>query len=231
MAIKHTWQSIQAEISRKISDRIWLPGETVPKEIDLAKHFGCSRGTINRAMRELAEVGLVDRKKKAGTKVALNPVRKAKLDIPVIRLDVEGRGAEYRHIMIDQKIAPAPAVIASKLGIEIKTQMLKLRAMHFADNQPFLLEDRWVNHTAVPAILDVDFSTISANEWLVQNAPLTTGNISFLATNATELEAELLDTNTGVALFVISRCTWIGKSPVTSVRLTYAPGFQMHTNL
>jgi len=228
---KQTWQNIQAEIIRRISERVWPPGSLIPKEIDLVKEFKCSRGTVNRAMRELANAGLIDRKRKAGTRVALNPVRKATLDIPVIRLDVENRGVAHKHVVLSRKILVAPILITSKLGLAVGTPLLHLRTLHFAGNQPFLFEKRWVNQSAVPDILDVDFSEISANEWLVQNAPLTTGDISFSAAGASKDEAEILGAKTGEALFVIDRSTWIGTMPVTNARLAYAPGFQMNTKL
>ena len=63
----HSWQSIQQEISRRIAERIWLPGELIPNEVVLAEEFGCARATVNRAMRELASTGLLERKRKAGT--------------------------------------------------------------------------------------------------------------------------------------------------------------------
>ncbi len=226
-----TWQTIQAELIRRISTRVWQPGDLVPKETDLAIEFGCARGTINRAMCELASAGLIDRKKKAGTRVSHNPARKARLDIPVIRLDVENRGAAYRYVLLGRQLELAPTLVADKLGLPVKTQMLHLRSLHFADNRPFLLEDRWVNPIAVPDILDVDLSKISANEWLVNNAPLTTGDITFSAANADETEAELLETSADTALFVIERSTWVTSLPVTDVRIVYAPGFQMHTRL
>jgi GntR family histidine utilization transcriptional repressor len=226
-----TWQTIQAELIRRISERIWLPGELVPKEVELAQEFGCARATVNRAMREMANAGLLNRKRKAGTRVAVNPVRKATLDIPVIRLDVESRGATYRHMLIERKISFPPPVIANKLSLAMDSQLLQMRALHFADDQPFMLENRWVNPAAVPGILEADFADLSANEWLVQNAPFTTGDISFSALNASEQEAEILCVAAGSALFVVERATWLGSVPITSVQLAYAPGFKMHTQL
>lgn len=227
----HTWQSVQSEILRRISERIWHPGYLVPKEIDLAREFDCSRGTINRAMREMADAGVLERKRKAGTRVAQNPVKKTTLEIPVIRLNIENRGESYRHALLDKEVVNAPALVASKLSLPIKTQMLHLQALHFANEQPFLFEDRWVNHLAFPDILEADFTTINANEWLMQNAPLTTGDISFSATNANQQEAEMLATEQGMALFVTTRSTWVGDIPVTNVRLTYKAGYQMHSKL
>ncbi len=227
----HSWQSIQAEVIRRITERIWQPGELIPGEVELAEEFGCARATVNRALRELAGAGLLERRRKAGTRVALNPVRKATLDIPITRLEVERRGAAHRHALLERKRTAPPLLIHSRLGLPGDADMLHLRALHFADNHPFLYEDRWINLTVVPEILDVDFDNISANEGLVRNAPFSTGDISFSAANATKREAELLGTQEGTAVFVIDRITWMGPRPITSVRLAYAPGFRMCTTV
>ncbi|MDQ7071102.1 MAG: GntR family transcriptional regulator [Rhodobacterales bacterium] len=226
-----TWQSIHAEILRRISTRVWAPGAQLPKDVELAAEFGCSRSTINRAMRELADAGLLDRRRKAGTRVALHPIRKATLEIPIVRRDVEARGGIYRHQLLGREVTIAPLLITSKLGLETGAEMLHLPALHFSDGAPYMVEDRWVNPAAIPAILEVEFTTTSANEWLVQNAPLTTGDISFSATNATAQQAGMLQATEGDALFAIERSTWVDDVAVTNVRMTYAHGFKMHTQL
>ncbi|WP_309664278.1 GntR family transcriptional regulator [Tabrizicola sp.] len=86
------WESIRAEVLRRIRARDWLPGALIPGEAALAVEFGVARATVNRALRDLAEAGVVERRKRAGTRVAELPVRRARLDIPVIRQDVEARG-------------------------------------------------------------------------------------------------------------------------------------------
>ena len=68
----------------------WQPGDLIPGEVELADEFGCARATVNRALQDLADAGLVERKRKAGTRVALNPVRKVTVEVPVVRQDVEG---------------------------------------------------------------------------------------------------------------------------------------------
>ena len=72
-------------MEQRIYSRQWQPGELIPNEADLAIEFGCARVTMNRALRALAETGLLDRRRKVGTRVTLNPITKATLQIPVIR--------------------------------------------------------------------------------------------------------------------------------------------------
>ena len=83
---------MQQEVLRRINAREWPPGALIPNEADLATEFGCARATVNRALRTVAEAGFLDRKRRAGTRVALQPVARATLSIAVIRQEVEDNG-------------------------------------------------------------------------------------------------------------------------------------------
>lgn len=231
MRVSRSWQGIKTEVERRIAERIWQPGDMIPNEAALAEEFGCARATVNRALQALSDEGMLDRKRKAGTRVALNRVAKATLDIPVTRLDIEQRGSTYSHKILEQKTAEPPKLILSEFGLGADTSLLHLKTLHLSDGKPFLYEDRWINPPSVCGLQDVDFKSISANEWLVQNVPFTTGDISFSAANANADEAEILQTTIGTAIFIVNRTTWDGRQPITSVRLAYAPGFKMRTTI
>ena len=226
-----SWHDIRLELLRRINEREWPPGSPVPTEIDLAAEFGCARATVNRAMRELADAGLVDRKRRAGTRVALHPISRVVIDIPLIRLEVEQRNARWRYGFISQEVRPAPVLVASRLGLKREAPMLHVTSVHFADNRPFLHEDRWINPAGAPGVERVDFSSVSANEWLIQNAPYTSGDISFSAANADQTVADALGLAPGAAVFVVDRITWDRDAPITAVRLCYAPGYQLQTRI
>ena len=224
-----TWQAIQNEALRRIREREWKPGEMIPHEAELAAELGCARATVNRALRELAAAGFIERRRKAGTRVALNPVRKATFDIPIIRRDVEGRGAVHDYRLLERAFAAAPAPVTATLRLPAKTRLLHVAALHLADGAPFCLEDRWLNPAAVPGIEAADLSAVSANEWLVRNVTLSGGDIEFFAMQADARLAAVLACAEGAALFAIDRTTWTGAMPITAVRLTYAPGYRMVT--
>ena len=224
-----SYQNVQTEVLRRINDHIWPPGDLIPGEKELAEEFGCTRTTVNRALRELADSGILDRKRKAGTRVALHPERKATFRIPLTRLEVENSGAVYRHLLIEHKTCLPPVVVRTRLGLTTPANMLHVRALHLSNGQPFQYEDRWVSLQAAPQILEADLERVSANEWLVQNAPFTSGDINFSAASASKEEAELLGTHEGDALFIVERITWQATAPVTHVRLAYAPGYRLHS--
>ncbi len=223
------WEDIRDEVLRRIRARHWAPGAAIPTEEALAQEWGVARATVNRALRELAGEGVLERRRKAGTRVALHPVRKATLDIPVTRREIEARGQRYGYRLLAQALAEPPPAVASRLGLPPGARLLHLECLHFADGRPVLLEDRWLNPEVAPDL--PDFHRISANEWLVAHVPWTTGDIAFSAGNATAAEARLLDLPEGAALFIVERTTWEGDCAVTWVRLAHAPGYRLHTLL
>ena len=218
------WQSVHTEVLRRIHAREWKPGDLIPNEADLALEFGCARTTVNRALRAVAESGLLDRRRKAGTRVAEHPVAKATLAIPVIRSEIEERGQQYGYSLISRGEAVPPLALSSAMKTHVDQILLHVRALYLADDTPYAFEDRWINIVAVPETLDESFENISANEWLLKNAPYTHGEIVFSATSASQDDAAALQCSIQSPLFTIDRMTWDGSSAVTKVRLLYCPG-------
>jgi GntR family histidine utilization transcriptional repressor len=225
------WQAVQDEVLRRIHAREWKPGELIPNEADLAQEFGCARATVNRALRTIADTGLLDRRRKAGTRVAIHPVRKATLDIAVIRLEVENLGQSHGYALLSRHRKVPPPDIRARMQLRAKSEALHVVALHLADGKPYVVEDRWINIGSSPAILQVDLEQQSANEWLVMHAPFTSGDIAFTAKSATHKDADILQTQIGEALFVIERSTWDNETAITWVRLTFAPGYRIRTRI
>lgn len=225
-----TWQSIEAEVKRRISERIWKPGELIPGETQLAGEFGCARATVNRALRQLADAGLLERRRKGGTRVTRYPVRKATLDIPMTRKEVEQRGAVYSFKLLHQQLETPPDVVGKAMGLG-EGHHLHIKTLHMANGTPFMFEDRWVNVTSTPDILQADLGETNANEWLIEHALFTQGDIGFSADNATREQSGALGVEEGQAVFVITRTTWNNEKSITHVRLAYSPGFEMQTHI
>lgn len=227
----NSWQDIQSEILERIQSRQWKPGELIPNEADLAREFGCARSTVNRALQAVADQGWIDRRRKAGTRVALHPIRRATLDIPILRREIELKGQAYSYELV-RKVegrTPPPRVLEQMDG-DASSSFLHVLARHFCDKKPYAVEDRWINLNAVPEIADVALESQSANEWLVHNARFTKAEIEFRAVNASKEQARLLGTDTGSALFVIDRGTWFEGAAITRVDLLFAPGYSIKTS-
>jgi GntR family transcriptional regulator, histidine utilization repressor len=220
------WEDIRAEVLRRIRARDWPPGALIPGEEALAEEFGVARATVNRALTALAEAGVIERKKRAGTRVAELPVRRARLEIPVIRLDVLGRGLPYDFKLLADRTGVAPIPVTARLGLPELTPLRYLETLHLAGGRPYVLETRWLNPACLPQPAP-DFAETSANEWLVTHVSLVSGDIAFTAEPATQREAEVMGVPSGTALLVAERTTHGTGGPVTWVRLAHSPGHRV----
>ena len=225
------YHDIKAIVLTRIRGNIWPPGGNLPGEIELAKEFGCARATVSRAMRELVEEGILERKRKAGTKVKSSPTQRALFSIPIVREEITNAGKKYRYMLIERTILPAPGWLRARLDVKKNQPVLYLRCMHYADSNPYQLEDRWINFAAVPNAADFDFEEIGPNEWLVREVPFTGGELIFSATNASNEVANYLNTSEGTAVFTVERSTWLDKVSVTYARLYFARDHKMSTRL
>lgn len=158
---------------------------------------------------------------------APDPVTRATFDIPITRREVEQRGSSYSCQLISRTIEQTPLPIMARFAMQHPEEMLRVKALHLADNRPYIFEDRWIDIRSMPEVLEVDFSLESANEWLVRNKPYSRLDVRFSAMNAEGECARYLDTPKGSALFVIERTTWIGAEPITTVQAVAAPGYQL----
>ena len=224
------WEAIRDDVRARIAAREWGPGGLIPGEEALALSYGVARATVNRALRELAETGLVERRRKAGTRVAQGAARRAILSIPVIREQIEALGQAHSFQIITLAEEIPPEVVLDAMRLAADRTLLHIVTLHRADGQPHALETRWLNLAAVPGPLP-DLMRITVNEWLLQTVPYATGEIVFGAEPAGADEARHLDCAPGAALFVTERDTRTDAGPVTWVRLAHAPGWRMRTNL
>lgn len=226
-----SYRDIKQVVLERIQTGIWNPDSLLPSEMDLAAEFSSTRTTVNRALRELAEEGYLERKRKAGTRVLKSPIRKAQFSIPLVQDEVTATGAVYRYSMVDRKVLAAPSWLAARLDLKRDQEVLHLRCMHYANNAPFQYEVRWIVTESIPEVLDETFVQSGPNEWLVQKVPFTNLELSFTATKADQTVAEFLETPVGEPIFTADRITWLRGKPITLAKLFFAQGYKMTTYL
>ena len=158
-----SFRTIKDEIARRIGDKVWPPGTLIPGEAALADEFGAARATVNRALQELARTGLLERKRKAGTRVALNPVRQARLSIPIVGEEIAALGQTYDYALLTRTEHAAGPADARRLGVPMGRPVLAIACLHHADGKPYQYEDRLISLDAVPTARDEAFRAIGPN--------------------------------------------------------------------
>ncbi len=203
----------------------WPPGHRVPFEHELMETYSCSRMTVNKVLSALADLGLVVRRRRAGSFVARPRVQSAILQISDLKAEVEKRGERYGYRLLELHKRAASVHDKARLGVGSRTTVLALCCRHEAEGQPFAVEDRLINVQAVPDALKQDFAVTPPNTWLVGHVPWTEAEHRITACNADKLVAADLGIDPGAACLVIERRTWRNGEPITAVRITHPGSF------
>ena len=85
-------QRILSNISEKILSGAWAPGHRIPFEHELTAQYSCSRMTVNKALSELAQADLIERRRRAGTFLRRPQHLSAVLQIADIRAEISALG-------------------------------------------------------------------------------------------------------------------------------------------
>lgn len=213
-------QRIRGDIEGRILSGEWPPGHRIPYEHELMVQYGCSRMTVNKVLGLLADAGMIERRRRAGSFVARpHPhIEQVALDIPDIPLEVAARGHVYGFRLLAHRHRKARAGDPRERAFAGEGRVLALRSLHLADGRPLALEDRLINPLVAPAALEMDFSATAPGSWLLEHVPWTRAVHRISAVGATTTEAALLEVAAGTPCLVIDRQTWRGELPVTQVR-------------
>lgn len=219
----NTWQSVRAEVLERIRTREWPPGELIPTEQELAASLGCARATVNRALRDLADSGIIERRRKVGTRVAATSARRTVLDMPAMRTEIEGMGALYAYDLVSFNEHLPSEAAARALQVPQDRELLRVTATYSANGQPHCCESIWLNTRILPPLTRQDLEGQSAHEWLASRIALTHGRFSILADAAKGECARHLGVAEGTPVLAIERINWNDTTPVSFARQFYPP--------
>lgn len=213
---------IRSDIEARIMSGEWEPGTRIPYEHQLMASYGCSRMTVNRALRALIDGGLLESRRRAGTYVSHPRIHRAALEIPDIRDEIAGQGEAYRLDLDRREIRAASEEDRRLLQID-DGEVLALECRHHAGGRAYALERRLINLAAVPEAADVDFASEPPGSWLLAHVPWTEAEHRITAFNAGAKELVALGIAAGAACMALERWTWRGAERITYARQVY-PG-------
>ncbi|WP_151839580.1 histidine utilization repressor [Acinetobacter soli] len=210
-------------ISQRIYDGTWPVNKKIASESELVNLLGCSRMTVNRALRELTTEGLLVRIQGVGSFVAEGQGRTALFQVNNIAEEILARNHKHHaQVLVLEKIQ-ANAEQSVLMQIREGQTLFHSIIVHFENDVPVQIEDRLVDPVIIPDYLDQDFQNITPNAYLMSKAPVTEGEHVVTAILATAQECKWLKINKTEPCLLIRRRTWSNKQLVSSARLIY-PG-------
>ena len=220
-------QPLYLQVKRHILDNIgsgkWGTSTRVPSENDIVKSFGVSRMTANRALRELRDEGILVRIAGVGSFVADRHARAHPLEIRGIADEIRDRGYVHRAEIVSLERIRAVAELAGDFGIAPRSELYCSLIVHFENDLPIQLEDRYVLPKLAPDYLNMDFSRTTPHDYLIKVAPLQEAEHLLRAEMPDDRTRTLLAMKRDEPCLVVIRRTW-SAGQIASVARLYYPG-------
>lgn len=215
--------TIKRYITEQITSKAWDEHMKVPSENELSSQFGVSRMTARRALQELTKEGVLTRTQGLGTFVACLKTQSSLLTIRNIADEIHARGHKHTANVHQLEKCVAETAITIALELPLDSQIYFSQLVHFENDIPLQLEDRFVNKSLVKDYLKQDFTKTTPHIYLSQIAPLTQADHTIEAIMPTAEQVELLRLSNTEPCLLITRRTWSAQGIVSVARLT-CPG-------
>lgn len=212
------FQQVKDHIARQIQDGTLRAGDRLPSEHELVAQFGISRMTVNRALRELASQGRIERVAGVGSFVAEQKSQSTLLQIVNLASEIRQRGHDYSCEMLVVERVAASLEVAAALDVRTGESVFHSVCVHMEDGTPIQLEDRFVNPHLVPDFVQQDWSGQQPSEFLVRTVPFDEIEHVVDAVMPSREQAQRLKMEVSEPCLLLTRRTWTQGVPVTLVR-------------
>ena len=220
---KPRYQQLKEQIISRISSGDLRPQDRVPSEHELVGSAGVSRMTANRALRELTDEGYVERVAGVGTFVADLKAASHLLEVRNIADEISMRGHEHRAAVIDLEARRVASEIADLLHVASGSKVNHVFLVHFENDIPIQVEDRYVTIDFSEDLLAQDFQSITPSAYLSNISPLQEAEHVVRAKMPGSRIRRLLAMEADEPCLVVTRRTWVNARPVSFARLHH-PG-------
>lgn len=217
------YQQVKAFILARVASGEFGADDRIPSENELVKLCGVSRVTVNRALRELADAGLLKRVQGVGTFVAESKPPSALLEFRDIADEIRERGNRHEarvHLLASLR---ADAELARSFGLPLGAELFRAEITHFENGLAVQHEARCVNPVVFPDFLSQDFSRTTPYRHLTSSAPLERVEHVVEAALAEPAVAERLAIAPAEPCLVLHRRTWSWGVVATRAWMTH-PG-------
>jgi GntR family transcriptional regulator len=125
------YRQVRELLVRRIADSIWLPGEGLPSEQQIAAELGVSQGTVRKALDEMTAENLLVRRQGRGTFVATH--NEARILFQFFKIVPDGEKPVFpESVLRSVSRGPANAVECEKLKLapgEMIVRITRLRSL------------------------------------------------------------------------------------------------------
>jgi GntR family transcriptional regulator len=183
------------------------PHDLLPNERELAQQFGVSRMTLRRALKELADDGLLYAVRGQGTFIAEQRISKGS-DLTSFSEDMRARGLTPSARLISAHVVEAPETVAYELELDPGAAVFEVVRVRLADRLPMCIEHSHLPERFFRGLLEHDLQG-SLHEILrtAFRTQAVRAEQTMSAATLTSHQADLLGAKRGAAALRVQRIT------------------------
>lgn len=225
---------IKAMILNSLQTSEWLPGSSIPSEMELAARYLVSQGTVRKAIDELAAENLLVRRQGRGTFVATH--QEDDWQYRFLRLEPDSGEKFYlvnRFVACEQLKSTPP--IAKLLKLKADEPVIRIDRIQSFNGEPIVFEEIWLSADRFK-----DLSLDKLTEWSgpmyafyesQYSTHMVRAEEQIKAINADQKLADYLEISVGNALLLVDRVAYTyGNKPVEIRRARYNTSHQHYVN-
>lgn len=233
---KPLYVQIQEYLAEKILSGDLAPETRISSERELSQELGVSRMTVRRAITELVDEGLLERRHGAGTFVAKPKVTYEATELVNYAHALRTRSLAVARQLLEFSEVPASRRLAERLQVEIGHPLFRVVLLHLANRVPVVLERTFLSSERCAGLQEYDLERTSIYDLLTEGLHMHITAIEQVieAITASETVSKQLRIEDGFPLLMMTRVVYCGEDnlPVQySQDLLRADYARVHTML
>ncbi|ARP97784.1 GntR family transcriptional regulator [Pseudorhodoplanes sinuspersici] len=145
------YEMVDSLIRKRLVENVWSPGAMLPSEIQLAREFGVSQGTVRRTLDALVAEGLLYRRQGVGTFVSEMEDRRS-LFLFFNMVADDGRQEMPAARLLGAEFGQANEEEARRLAIAVGAPVRRLRRLRLFRETPMIVEKVVVSDALLPGL-------------------------------------------------------------------------------
>lgn len=146
------YEQLKLLIKNDIINKVYKPGQKMPSEIELGSHYGVSRITVRRAIKELVNEGILISRQGKGTFVKYSKIRSQILDLGGFTESSFVPGDRTTRVL-SKSFIEATDEISRYLNIPKESEILEVRRLLIEEDSPIVIDTAYFPSHIFPDII------------------------------------------------------------------------------
>lgn len=208
------YQRVYLDLKEKIKTREYAPNSMLPIEPELQEIYSVSRTTIRRALKQLAEEGLISTQQGRGSLVNILKVENDFNHITSVTesLELEGYTVTTKGLHVDC-IIPEDSLVET-LQMQSMESVVRIQRIQLANQVPVCIMFNYIPAARVPGLEKENIRDGSLYQYLEEHYDFFIHHTrnKIYAAPADFMEAQVLNTTVGFPMLIIERICYNEKN-------------------